>query len=443
MTTGHRYVLLGLARPRAQWFRSVSHWTTSAAIPAEFLKCVSVDELRARLTGTRTYSAVLLDAGLPVVDRDLLVTAREHGCAVFIVDDGPHTRDWIDLGASAVVSPTLERAALLDALVTHAEMVGTLGEARGAAGDTDLDIDIDLTRSLTAGSVAAVCGAGGTGVSTLAASLAQGLGHMEAHEGRVLLADLALHGEQAMLHDVRDVVPGIQELVEAHRVGAPSTGDVRSLTFEVVERRYQLLLGLRQARYWPSIRPHAFCAAFESLRRTFDVVVCDITADFEGAGTTGSIDLDERNLMARHSVVHADVVFVVGRPGVKGLHAQVRVINELGGAGVQPARIVPVVNEAPGRPGTRAHITKGLAELTARVMTDIPMISPVFIPSRHVEQAVRDIARIPAPLPSLMAGAYRAVLDRLGANDHSIERTPELVVPGSLGAWSDEDEGAI
>ncbi len=440
MSTGHRYVLLGLARPRAQWFRSVSHWTTSAAIPAEFLKCVSVDELRARLTGTRTYSAILLDGGLPVVDRDLLETARELGCAVFIVDDARHTRDWIALGASAVVSSSLDRAELLDALVTHAEMVGTLGEGLGAAERTDTEID--LTRSFIAGSVAAVCGAGGTGVSTLAASLAQGLAHQEGSEGRVLLADLALHGEQAMLHDVRDVVPGIQELVEAHRVGVPSTDEVRSLTFEVVERRYRLLLGLRHARYWPSIRPHAFCAAFDSLRRTFEVLVCDITADFEGAGATGSIDLDERNLMARHSVAHADVVFVVGRPGVKGLHSQVRVINELVGAGVTPARIVTIVNEAPGRPGTKAHIAKGLAELTATLMTELPMTSPVFIPSRNVEQAVRDIARLPVPLPSLMTGAYRAVLDRLGANDHAIDRAPELVVPGSLGGWSNEEEGA-
>ena len=59
---GDRYVLLGLARPRAAWFRDVGRWATSAAIPAEFLKCVSVEELRARLGAGRSHSAVLLEA---------------------------------------------------------------------------------------------------------------------------------------------------------------------------------------------------------------------------------------------------------------------------------------------------------------------------------------------------------------------------------------------
>ncbi len=434
MSAGHRYVLLGLARPRASWFRSVSHWTTSAAIPAEFVKCVSVEELRARLAGNRTFSAVLLDGSLPVVDRELLEAARDVGCAVLIVDDGRRPRDWVELGATAVLSSTLEREALLDALVTHAEMVGVVASVVRTA----TEVDLDLTRSLAPGEVAVVCGAGGTGVSTLAAALAEGLGRMTHHDGRVLLADLALHGEQAMLHDVRDVVPGIQELVEAHRIGVPSTNDVRALTFEVVERRYQLLLGLRQARHWPSIRPHAFQAAFDSLRRAFDVLVCDITADFEGAGATGSVDVDERNLMARHSAFHADVVFVVGRPGVKGMHAQVRVISELVGAGVSPTRVIPVINEAPGRPGTRARINKGIAELTAMVVVDVPMASPVFVPSRQVEPALRDVVSLPAPLPSLMTGAYRALIDRLGPNPDSIDHEPQLVAPGSLGTWNEE-----
>ncbi|MBI1845039.1 MAG: hypothetical protein HYR89_10595, partial [Actinobacteria bacterium] len=187
MSAGHRYVLLGLARPRASWFRSVSHWTTSAAIPAEFLKCVSVEELRARLAGNRAFSAVLLDGSLPVVDRELLEAARDVGCVVLIVDDGRRRREWIDLGATAVLSTTLEREALLDALVTHAEMVGVVESVLR----TTTEVDLDLTRSLTPGSVVAVCGAGGTGVSTLGAALAQGLGRMTHHDGRVVLADLA------------------------------------------------------------------------------------------------------------------------------------------------------------------------------------------------------------------------------------------------------------
>lgn len=437
MNASNRYVLLGLARPRAQWFRAVSHWTTSAAIPAEFLKCVSVEELKARLGGSRTFSAVLLDGSLPTVDRDLLQAARDVGCVVLIVDDGRRSREWIDLGASAVLSTALAREELLDALVTHTEMVGATSSTLLAQSDAD----IDLTQALMPGSVAAVCGPGGTGASTLAAALAQGLGLGTKQRSQVALVDFALHSEQAMLHDVRDVVPGIQELVDAHRNGVPSHTEVSALTFEVVERQYQLLLGLRQARYWPSIRPHAFQAAFNSLRRTFQTLVCDITADFEGAGSTGSADIDERNLMARHTANHADVVFVIGHPGVKGLHALVRVINELVSADVEPARIIPVINEAPHQARLRSQISRGLADLTAGVADEIHMASPLFIPHRNVEHALRDVVRLPAPLPAAMTGAYHAVLKRVGAHNEPLVREPELVIPGSLGTWS--EEGAV
>ena len=33
-----RYVVLGLAQARSSWFRSMSQWTTSGTIPAEFVK---------------------------------------------------------------------------------------------------------------------------------------------------------------------------------------------------------------------------------------------------------------------------------------------------------------------------------------------------------------------------------------------------------------------
>lgn len=64
-----RYVLLGLARARSEWFRAVGRWTNAAALPAEFVKCVSPAELRAYLTSGRPFSAALLDGGVPAVSR--------------------------------------------------------------------------------------------------------------------------------------------------------------------------------------------------------------------------------------------------------------------------------------------------------------------------------------------------------------------------------------
>ncbi len=122
------------------------------------------------------------------------------------------------------------------------------------------------------------------------------------------------------------------------------------LTFAVQDRGYRLLLGLRRPRYWATIRPRAFEAAFDALRRSFGTVVCDVTADFEGEDDGGSIDVEERNVMARTAVQRADAVVVVGACGVKGLHALVRVVGDLLAAGVPAARMVPVVNSRTARP---------------------------------------------------------------------------------------------
>src|SRR5438552_6739869 len=79
---GERFVALGLAHARSAWFSELARWSTSAAIPVEFVKCVTIDEVRARLTSGRSFSALLVDAGLPGVDRDLVDDARSRGCAV-------------------------------------------------------------------------------------------------------------------------------------------------------------------------------------------------------------------------------------------------------------------------------------------------------------------------------------------------------------------------
>ena len=91
-----RYVVLGLARARAAWFGQVARWATAAALPIEFVKTVSGEEVRARLRSGRPFSALLVDGGLAALDRDLIDLAGRHGCAVIAVDDGRSTRSWRD-----------------------------------------------------------------------------------------------------------------------------------------------------------------------------------------------------------------------------------------------------------------------------------------------------------------------------------------------------------
>jgi hypothetical protein len=424
-----RYVVLGLARRRAGWIRNVAQWANSAAIPAEFSMCLSPAELFARVGGGRVHSAVLVDAGLGLIDRDLIERVRSTGCAVFVVEDGDRGRDWLALGVQAVLPETFTRTSLLDALATHASMIDQAAMA-------DRSADGGVLSSATEGALVAVCGPGGTGVSTVAAALAQGLA-ADARHGRVLLADLALHAEQAMLHDVGDVAPGVQELVDAHRARQPDDREIEGLLFDVEARRYRLLLGLRHARQWSLVRPLAFASGLRSLRRCFDVTVCDITADFEGERDAGSADVEERNVMARTVVQAADVVLVVGLPGVKGVHSLVRVVGDLVHEGVDTRRIALVVNQSPRQPRARAEVSTAVAALLEPFVPGGLRATPTFLPVRKVDAAWRDGAPLPAPLPRLLCGVFDAIVREAGRSVVCADE-PELVRPGSLGTWRDE-----
>lgn len=408
-----RYVLLGLAPARAEWFRAVAHWCTAASIPAEFVKCVSVEQVRASLAGGRPYSAVLVDSGTPGLDLDLIELAGRVGVPVVVVGDGHAGR-----AAGATAAAALPRAfgpdQLLDALSSVAARIDDV------VAVTD-EVLAPVTRP-SSGRVVAVCGPGGTGASTIAIALAQSM------PGSVLLADLRLHAEQAMLHDAHDVVPGVQELVEAFR--SRRDVDPRSLTFDIPERGYDLLLGLRQSRLWPALRPRSFEAAFDALRSHWTTVVCDTDADVEGERECGSVDVEDRNVMARTVMAQADAVFVVGVPGMKGVYSMVRVVNELVGFGVGAARIVPVVNRAPRSPRARAEVSRSLSGLVAT-----PLASPVFVPERRVDQFLRDGVRLPPVVTAPLASASAAILSTVSPPRVG-RREPELIAPGSLGSWS-------
>jgi len=427
-----RFVVLGLAPARSHWFRAVGLWANSGALPAEFVRCISAEEVRARLASGRAFSALVADAGLPAVDRDLVAAARAAGCAVLVVDDGRAMRDWLELGAARVLPPSFGRDELVAALTSCSHPV-----RRGDADASDL-----LARPAPAawrGSVAALTGSGGTGVSTAAIALAQCLADDVRHGGMVLLADLRLRAEHAVLHDAGDILPCVQELVESHRSGQPTADDVRALAFAVPDRRYHVLLGLRRARHWRAIRPQAFEAAFDSLRRAWGVVVCDIDPDLEGEDDAGSIDIQERNVMARTAVAQADVVFAVGLPELKGVHSLVRVLEELIAFGTDAARIVPVINRAPRSARARAGLAAALAELTSSFAGG-RLMNPVHLPERsNVEADLHDGARLPSSLGAPLAGAFRALLDRPRLDPATTG--PEPVRPGTLGHWTEEALG--
>ncbi|HET6916695.1 MAG TPA: hypothetical protein VFH56_11455, partial [Acidimicrobiales bacterium] len=355
MNTG-RYVVLGLAPARSQWFEAVSQWSNSAALAAEFVKCVSAEEVRARLASGRVHSGLLVDAAVPALDRDLVRAASDAATPVIVVHDRRYAgASWAELGAAAELPADFNRDQLLDALSLHCRPIG--------AGDRLPPALVDAPAPLWLADMVTVCGPGGTGASTVAIAIAQGMAADARNAGRVLLADLARHADQAMLHDATDLGPGVQELVEAHRLGEVDPAEIRSMTFEVPRRGYHLLLGLRRPEAWSALRARAVDAAISGLRRSFRVVVADVEGDFEGESEGGSSEIEERNHLARAAAVRSAVVVAVGAPGMKGVYSLARLVRSLTACGVQPERILPVVNRAPRSPRARAELSRTFASL--------------------------------------------------------------------------------
>lgn len=434
MAGGERFVVLGLAPVRSEWFRAVGRWAHEAAIPVEFIKCISAVEVVGRIETGRPFSALLVDASSPGLDRDLLELAASHGCAPIIVDHGLVDRDWRSLGASAILPDRFDAAQLIVALDESAQPIARASQGSAISNATE-PFDIH-----PGGRTIAVTGTGGIGSSTIAMALAQGLTQFPEHQ-MVLLADMALRSSQALMHDARDMVPGLTELVEAHRLGIPADFEISATIFDLPDRGYQLLLGLRHERDWLSISGRALGATWRSIERIYETTVVDITGDFDGAEQTGANDIEDRNRLARSAVQRADVVVAVGGAGTWGIHRLVRTIVSLTDLGIETRRILPCVNRAPRQPKFRAAISSAVAELVAsRIPDSESMTNPIFVPTRkQLEAILRDATPLPGTLVDPVTSATRYLLRQLGTPSVGPEQAV-AVTPGSLGSWRAHDE---
>jgi hypothetical protein len=273
-------------------------------------------------------------------------------------------------------------------------------------------------------------------------AIAQGLAADVRNRGRVLLADLALDADQAMLHDARDIVPGLQELVEAFRHGNPSPAEIQALTFGD-GYAYRVLLGLRRHRDWAALRPRAWQAALDGLRRAFTQVVADIDGDLEGERECGSMDVEERNLLARSVTAAADVVVVTSEPSLPGVHHLVRLVAALVEHGVPAERLQPVVMRGPRSGRARAEVAQAVVELLRPMLgADVDRLaSPVHVPeNRKIDQALRDGVGVPPGISQTLTAAVLAAQARAASlpapGAASAAGTPEAVQPGSLGHWA-------
>lgn len=413
--TAERFVVAGLARVRAPWFSEVAAWANTSQLPIDFLKCVSAAEVAARIEGARPLSALLVGATVSGVDRDLIDRARSRSVAVIVVTDGSDGFDWVGLGAVAVLPPTFDRPTLLACLSEHSQPIrsahgagvrepgGRDGGADGGAGRTHPD-------GRWQGNLVAVTGGSGCGVSTVAMAIAQGLAAAPGHEESVALADFATCGDLAMYHDAGDVVPGLQELVEAHRTTNPPRHLIRDGLFDIEARGYSLLLGLRRSRDWTVLRPRALDAAVDSLLATFRSVVVDVSAEFDGEDATGSVDIEERNGPSRVATTRADVVVVCVDASLKGIHSLLRIERDLHDLGVAEERLVRLVNRAPRSPRRRAELAAAIDDLSPRGPSAV-RLATVFVPLRRDVESCHALAQ---PLPSAIVAPVTAAVVAMG-----------------------------
>lgn len=417
--TGDHFVVLGVARARAPWLAEVGRWATSSALPIEFIRCVSVDEVRARLLSDRRHSAVLLDERAGGVDRDLVLTAHDARCAPIVVCSSSPLRDWIELGAAAVLAEPLTIDAILHAVREHAHEV-----------ERDVDPARDASRDgRRVARLVTVTGSGGTGTSTMAMAIA---GHLSTRHD-VALIDGALDADLALLHDLGDVLPGLPELVEAHRTSTPQPGDVRAALWAAPNHHYDVLPGLRRHRDWATMRKRNVEAAIHSVRSTYGLVVADTDLDVEGESDTGSLDVEDRNVLSRELLRNADVVVMTSRAGVAGIRRLLSGLALLVDHGIDSRRVVPVVIGAPRGTARRSELTRAITRLFDESRPGHAIVTPVMVPIRRdLEPFLRDAG----PLPPSASGSVSAAVELVLGSVQPLEPTvqmPARIVPGRLG----------
>lgn len=411
-----RHLILGLVSTAASWPRRLDSWSTSGAVPISVTFCPSVEHLQARLrSGQR--AAVLLDGDLPMVDRDLLGAVAAAGATAVVVEGTRRRREWDRLGAAAVLPSSFDERQLLAAIEPPTQSSAHL-PAPAARPHAPL---------------VAVTGPGGTGASVAAIALAQGFA---ATRRRPLLIDCCLHAEQAMLHNAHGAHPGLADMVELHSSGQPGVRQIRQLTIGVVERGYHLLVGLRRARHWSSLRPASLQVALQSLLGAFDIVVADVDSDVDGEAQTGSVEIEERNALARTVLARSDLVLVVGQPSMKGVYALVRTLIDLLEFGIAPQRLLPVINQASGAATTRSELSRAVRQLIGDAAGG-PAVSPaLFLPDVPLEAELRDRDALPVALPRALATAADALLSRQSTPPQRPAPEPQQVAPGALGHWA-------
>jgi Mrp family chromosome partitioning ATPase len=372
----HRVATVG--RPGPAWPRAVARWGSGATLPLDATTCVSADELRALVVDAAVDLAIV-EAGLPGVDRVLADDVRRTGTALAVVTTPTLTAAAERLDPDALLPADFGAQALAAVLQAHARTRArprpTPGPGPGPASEESPEL-------------VAVTGPGGTGASTVAQALAA----QRAGLGPVVLADLALEADQHLRHGVAPGHDGVFELAEALR-HAPAAAIAVPIAPQPAG--YDLLCGLRRRQEWTILCGSVAEHVLASLLPRGGLIIADIDADLDGRVESGSLDLEERNGLARVVATRASTIVVVGRWSTTGVHRLARTLLDFEAHGIPRDRLLPVLNHAPKRRSGQSlarHTVRGLLE----DLDGGAWPSPICLAhDPGVERSVREAAPLP------------------------------------------------
>ncbi|MGB6059684.1 MAG: hypothetical protein WBF71_15625, partial [Microthrixaceae bacterium] len=219
------------------------------------------------------------------------------------------------------------------------------------------------------------------------------------------------------------VIPGLPELVDAHRGDRPDPDEIRRLFFNIEDRGYALLLGRRRARDASSMGPISTSAAIEGVRRTFDTVVIDVDPELDGEDETGSIDIENHHGVTRVATGLSDLVLLVVRPGMKGMHDLTELVDTFSEFGVPRDKLLPIINFAPRGALARAALTRLVSQLTD--LDGQSTSPPIFLPPvRSLEDVHNCASRLPSNLTSHLGRAVDHLIPAVGATTAAVKGSP-------------------
>jgi hypothetical protein len=267
--------------------------------------------------------------------------------------------------------------------------------------------------------IAVVGGAAGASMVSVAVAQALALGRPAPRP--VVLADFALDARQGARHGAPDLATGLSDLLR-QPPDRRSSGAALAATIPVPRRGYRLLLGLRDHGDWVSVRPAALDAVLDDLRRSAGWVVAEVDPDLEGEASTGSFDIEDRNLLARTAARRAHLVLAACATDLAGAKDAAVLLRNLAALDVAPGRTLLVAVQGPCR---------------ATWSAPEPRVAEILLPHRRATaRSAASGRRLPRSVVRPLAGAVDQALSRAAALPAPPTSDPPVrIVPGELGHW--------